>query len=143
MKKKLKIFISIGILLVVFLLICFLVFPKKRTLIDTMDVKNLEKENKTSLIYVSSNKKGECSNCLEIRKYLDKNKLNYKVYDRNKVSSDEYLEFLQYMHIDKKIFKLPALIYIKNGKVENYIMNIKDREKLKEYVKNYKLTEIK
>ena len=146
MKNNRKLYFIVFALLLVFIILLFIsnhFFLSNSKEIDFSAIKRLEKENKTGLVYVFSSNKKECLTCMQIKKYLDKNHIHYFMYDIIRVDEEEYISFLRYMHIDKKLFMLPALIYIKDGERQYYIMNIQNDEQLHKYIQDYELETIK
>lgn len=143
-RPNIKIIIIIA-LLVITSIIFILILPNlyKEDKIDIKEITSIEKDKKSVVIYVYTGNNEFCPQCREYIKYLNKKRINYKLYDKEKVTSDEYKKFLKTIHIDKNTFSLPALIYINNGKVSSYIMNIKNEEVLDKFISDYNLNTIK
>lgn len=121
------------IIFIVFLINTFSNNVDNKKIISTID----DKESMT--IYVENSDSKKCNDCLEIKKYLDDKKINYFLYDVNKVSESNYNDLLKKLNIDKDVFNYPAVIYIKDGKMYANIININDTKIVEQFIKDYDL----
>lgn len=143
-KLNIKIIIIIAVLIIISI-IFILILPNlyKEDKINIKEIKNIKKDKKNTIIYVYTGDKKVCSKCREQINYLNKKRINYKLYDKSKIKEEEYKSFLKELRIDLKTFSLPALLYIKEGKISSYIMNIKNKEVIEKFINDYNLTTIK
>ena len=105
-------------------------------------IKDIVNNGKEAIIYYYNSDSTAQINS-EIKTYLDKEKINYYIYDAAKINQEEYNNILKALNIDNEIFGLPAIIYIFSGKVYSDIININDIEIVKRYVEENELTNVK
>ncbi len=143
-KLNLKIIIIIAMLIITSI-IFIMILPNlyKEDKISIQEIKNIEKDKENAIIYVYTGNKKICLECREHIDYLNKKRINYKLYDKSKIEEEEYKEFLKTLHIDLNTFSPPALLYIKDGKIASYIMNIKNKKSIEKFINDYNLTTIK
>ena len=79
----------------------------------------------------------------EIKEYLDELKIHYYAYDDVDVSKEEYNKFLSLLSIDKDVFGVPAIIYIRDGVMYGNIINIDSKESVKQFIDDYDLYTVK
>lgn len=106
------------------------------------DIKTLMDNKETFIIYYYNSKSSNKYN-KDIKQLLDKNKINYYMYDDNKVNKEEYSNFLSLIGIDEKLFGTPAIIYIKDGKMYSNLISIDNENSVNAYIKDYDLVTIK
>lgn len=92
------------------------------------------KDKDSFLIFINNE---ECSNCNEIKTFLDNKNVSYE--ELNEYNSEAKKIFKKYDFIvDESIS--PAVIYVKNGKVYSSLVNLVDTEELGLFIENYKLS---
>ncbi len=106
------------------------------------EIVNMINDKDTFLIYYY-NSKSKNKNNKEIKKYLDELGIRYFNYNDSLIKRNEYTEFLKLMEIDKSIFGVPALIYIRNGKMYGNIINIDSKEVVDKFIESYDLYTVK
>lgn len=114
---------------IIFLIILF----GKSMSVDSISKKM--KKNTSFLIYITNN---YCENCNKIGSFLDKNNVLYDKLNEN--SSQAKKIFKEYNVISDESIS-PAVIYVKDGEVYSYLVNLKDTEELSEFLNYYKLSE--
>lgn len=140
-----NIFILVVIILVVMLIIYggLQLINTNTKSIKSTDISDMMKDKKTKIIYVENSNSKKCSKCSEILKHLDKNKINYEVYDVKKYSTKEYEKMLQTLNINPSDFNYPAVIYIKDGVMYSNIINIESTKVVDLFIKDYELKKVK
>ncbi len=138
-KKILLILFIILIIFISFMLINKFIFNNKITI---EDVEEIQKKQENVLIYIYNSNKEECNNCNSIKEYLNSKKINYKLYDINNLSNDEYKKFLKQLHVDINTIKLPAFLYLKDGKIYSYLIGINNNKILEKFILNYDLNKL-
>lgn len=98
--------------------------------------------NDTFLIYYY-NSKSENKNNKDIKKYLDGLGIKYYSCDDASIEKKQYDEFMKLVDIDKDLFGVPALIYIKNGKMYGNIINVDSKTVVKRFISDYDLYTVK
>ncbi len=88
----------------------------------------------TFLIYVDSY---QCDSCTEVKKLLDQRNVEYETM---KMDSPEAKNFFDKYEIDNNGEVIPAVIYIKDGKVYSTMFQISNLEELELFLKNYHLS---
>lgn len=104
---------------------------------NTTNIRKIISENQEAIIFVENSDSNKCKNCKKIKKYLNKSKTEYVLYDVKKHTNDEYIEMLQSLSIYPSSFHYPAIIYVKNGKNYADLINIKDPNKIEKFIKKY------
>ena len=99
--------------------------------------------NKDSFLVYYYNSKSNNKNNNKIKKYLDKQEINYYLYNDKNVDKEEYAKFLTLIDIDKELFGMPALIYYKNGEIYGNLINIDGIEVVEKFIKDYDLYTVK
>lgn len=111
-----------------------ILFFTNRLSIGGKDISSKLKQKDTFVIFVESNK---CDNCKDIQKILDDNRITYESLDANTQEAKNFFE--KYKIVDDGHF-VPAVIYVKKGKVYSSMYNIKNMEEFNLFLKNYKLS---
>ena len=153
MLKKIEKFITkykyifIGILLLL-ILSTIIICVKNNTFNNKVIVTNYDKiskkmDNKDTFIISYYNSKSSNKYNKKVKKYLNKNNINYYIYDDSKVDKNTYNKFLKLVNIDADLFTLPSIIYIKDGKVYSNLIGINNTNTLDKYIKDYDLVLIK
>lgn len=93
------------------------------------------------IYYYNSNSSNSANK--EIKEYLDELKLRYYPYNDVYVDKNEYNKFLEILNIDKDLFGMPAIIYIKDGMMYGNIINIDSEETVKRFIDDYDLYTVK
>lgn len=114
----------------VFVIPIFFIFKNKLSSTPNEILKDI-RNNKTFLLYVT---KENCNNCNNIRKELN----NTKYKELNKDNNKDYNEIIMKLELNDSKLYIPALIYINKGKVESYIVDIKSKEDINNFLNNYK-----
>lgn len=114
----------------VFVIPIFFIFKNKLSSTPNEILKDI-RNNKTFLLYVTKEK---CNNCKNIRKELN----NTKYKELNKDNNKDYNEIIMKLELNDSKLYIPALIYINKGKVESYIVDIKSKEDINNFLNNYK-----
>ena len=153
MLKKIKKFIIkykyifLGILLLL-IISTIIICIKNNTFNNKVIVTNYDEisekiDNKDTFIIYYYNSKSSNKYNKKVKKYLNKNNINYYIYDDNKVDKNTYNKFLKLVDIDADLFVLPSIIYIKDGKVYSNLIGINNTNTLDRYIKDYDLVLIK
>lgn len=116
---------------VVFAIPVFFIFKNKIIYTESELLKSINK--KTILLYITEN---NCKLCKTYRKELDKNNIKYK--ELNKDKEQDYESIINKLELNNSNLYVPALIYIKDGEVQSFIVDIKTKKILNEYIENYK-----
>lgn len=137
--------ILVALIILVLCVVAVILFTnnKKNDMVKNSDIENIIKEGKTAIIYVENSDSKKCEKCLDIKKYLNEEKINYEIYDVNKNTSKEYKKMLQTLTINPSDFNYPAVIYIKEGRIYSNIINVNDTKIVKRFIKDYDLTLVK
>lgn len=142
MKKKDKkgIYIMLILILIVIVLICLVTKETTKKSINSETVRSLLNSDNDSVIVFTSN---DCKYCSETIRYLEKNKINYNLYNMSKNSKSDFNKALDYLGIDRNVFGEPAIIYIKDKMMFANIININDDKVIETFVKDYNLKKVK
>lgn len=132
-RQMMKTFFIILIITLLFLIPLYFIFQNKIIGKESNILSNIRK-NKTIVIYITENK---CSNCNEIRKELQKNKVNYKELNKN---SKDYNKIISILEMKDSNIYTPTLMYVKKGKLYSYIVNIEEKEEVEKFIKKFKLS---
>lgn len=137
--------ILVALIILVLCVVAVILFTnnKKNDMVKNSDIENIIKEGKTAIIYVENSDSKKCEKCLDIKKYLNEEKINYEIYDVNKNTSKEYKKMLQTLTVNPSDFNYPAVIYIKEGRIYSNIINVNDTKIVKRFIKDYDLTLVK
>lgn len=135
MKKKRE-FLIIGIIILLLIVILVVMKLANNRNIKDISIEEIIKSNKTEIVYVENSDKKKCEKCKEIKKYLDKNNIEYVLYDVNKHKKPEYEKMLQSLSINSSDFNYPAIIYIKDGSLYSDIININNTKVIDTFLKD-------
>ena len=91
--------------------------------------------DKSILIYFSSS---DCSYCSHVEEVLKYKKIKYSDYDID--SSFDYDDLLQKIGISKSNLKVPALVYIRKGKMFSNIVGITDEESVLDFLDHFSVS---
>ena len=138
-----SIFILVVIILVVMLIIYGGLQLMNTNSIKSTDISDIIKKKETKIIYVENSDGKKCSKCNKVLKHLEKNKINYEIYDAKKYSTKEYEKMLQTLNINPSDFNYPAIIYIKDGVMYSNIINIENTKVVDLFIKDYELKKVK
>lgn len=141
-KKDKAIACLVGVMLILVIVVLCLaigVAGSKKT-IHADKVKDLVNSDNTSIILFTSK---DCNFCKTAIKELDDQKINYYVYNTSKNNESDLDKALNYLSIDKKLFKTPAIIYIKDNIMFANMINLNSTSDLNSFIKQYKLTSVK
>lgn len=141
-KKILIIVVAVIVVLLLVLLVKNLLGGKNVTH-SSADFSKIIENSETTIVYVENSDSKKCKDCDKIKKYLDKQNIEYLIYDVNKYSDKEYTEVLKSIEINPADFSYPAVIYMKDGKVYSNVINISDTKSVDNFIKTYDLTNIK
>lgn len=128
------------VVILVIIVICMVTKETTKKSINSEKIKNLLNSDTDSVVVFTSNK---CKYCGETVKYLEKNNINYYLYDISKNSKSDFNKSLDYLGIDRNVFGEPAIIYIKDKMMFANIINISDDKVIKSFIDDYKLTNVK
>ena len=117
---------------IVFAVPVYFIYKNKISVEDSKILKKIKQE-KTFFIYVTEDK---CKTCKELKKELNNEKVLYE--ELNKGKERDYDRIITKLELNNSILTVPTLIYVEEGKVVSYIVDIKSEEYLKEYINNYK-----
>lgn len=139
-----KIFILIIAILIV-MLVCYLVinFIGEKSNSPKSSVNTIISNSETAVLYVWNSDTKKCKDCKEIKKHLDKKKINYIDYDVKNYSKSKYEKMLTTLSINPPDFNYPAVIYVKDGAMYSNIINISDTKTVDTFIKEYKLENVK
>lgn len=119
-------------IIIVFAVPVYFIYKNKIAITETQLVKDI-KNKKSLILYVTQNK---CKICNTLKKELDNNDIEYIVLNKDK--EKDYDNVLTSLGLNSSNIEIPTLIYIENGEVVSYIINIESKERLNDYLKNYK-----
>ncbi len=146
-KKKMRnIIIAVFIIFIIILVI--IIINNKRIVSDDKntitydEIYNMINNKDTFLIYYYNSKSSNKNNII-IKKYLDELGIKYFNYNDVLIDRDEYNKFIDVIDINKEVFGMPALIYIRNGEMYGNIINIDNKELVDKFINNYDLYTIK
>ena len=114
----------------VFIIPIFFIFKNKLSSTPNTIIKDIRDE-KTFILYITKEK---CNTCKMIKQELSE--IKYK--ELNKDKNKDYNEIIMKLELDDSKLYIPALIYINKGKVESYIVDIKSKEDINNFLSNYK-----
>ena len=114
----------------VFIIPIFFIFKNKLSSTPNTIIKDIRNE-KTFILYITKEK---CNTCKMIKQELSE--IKYK--ELNKDKNKDYNEIIMKLELDDSKLYIPALIYINKGKVESYIVDIKSKEDINNFLSNYK-----
>ncbi len=117
---------------IVFAVPVFFIFKNKLLVEESSVLKDI-RNDKTFILYIT---KDNCKICKTLQKELDNKDIEYEVLNRNK--NKDYNEIIRNLGLTNSKLEEPALIYIEKGETISYIVDIKDKEYLNEYLENYK-----
>ena len=124
--------ILVGILIVGIALIFIILFFLKG--FNTGPITEKMNNSDTFVIFVEND---ECDKCSDIQSFLDEKNVSYELL--NEYNSEAKKIFKKYDFVTEEAIS-PAIIYVKNGKVYSYLVNMNDTEELSLYIENYKLS---
>ena len=112
---------------------------------STITYKKIEKliNDKEDFIIYYYNSDSSNQNNMKIKSYLNKLHIKYYQYNDRYVNKEEYNNLLKLLNIDKKLFGIPSIIYIKNGKMYGNLINIDGELVVKQFVDSYDLYTVK
>ncbi len=113
---------------------CLIMFFVNRLSVGGKDISSKIKQKETFVIYVESKK---CDNCKDIQEVLDDNEISYEKLDADTQEAKNFFE--KYKVVDDGHI-VPAVIYVKKGKVYSSMYDIKNMEEFNLFLKNYKLS---
>ncbi|MBR5370114.1 MAG: hypothetical protein IK137_02285 [Bacilli bacterium] len=116
----------------VFAIPLFFVFKNKFTIKEDQLLKSINNKE-TVFIYIIEDK---CDNCKTLKKELDNKKIKYKIL--NKDTNQNYKKIINMLGFYSSNMYIPALIYVKDGEVQSFIVDINNKKALNEYIENYK-----
>ena len=93
------------------------------------------KNKESFVIYLDSDNCGE--NCDKVKKILDDNNISY---EKLSYSTQQAQNFIEKYNIVDDGHIVPAVFYVRKGKVYSSMYNIRNTEELKLFIKNYKLS---
>ena len=111
-----------------------IMFFSNRLSIGGKGISSKIKQKETFVIYVESNK---CDNCKDIKEILDDNSIEYESLDADTQEAKNFFE--KYKVVDDGHI-VPAVIYVKKGKVYSSMYGITNLEEFNLFLKNYKLS---
>jgi len=91
------------------------------------------KNKETLILYITED---NCSKCNTIKKELNNKNIEYKELNKNK--EIDYNKIISTLELDSSNMYSPAIIYIENGEVISYIVDVNSKERLDDYLENYK-----
>lgn len=139
-KNKKGLYLVLIVVVLIIVLICLVTKETTKKSINSEKIKDLLNSGDTSVVVFTSNK---CKYCGETTRYLEKNHINYYLYNISKNSKDDFNKSLNYLGVDKNLFGEPAIVYIKDKMMFANIININDEKVIKTFVKDYNLTKVK
>lgn len=123
----------IGLLLALVIAIPFLLlFSNKLTNFNSEVYNKIRKDKSFLVLFIDSS---SCNNCNSTIKTLNDLDIKYYKYDIKK--GNDYTDILKELNIKEELVEPPALIYIKNGKMEANMMNISKTEDILDFLEFY------
>ena len=123
--------IGIVVLLVFGILFFFVLLNKFSP--RSPEVVNSVKKGETIYVLIDEKK---CSTCKKIKEILKEEDIKY--YEINVDKDSHYKEFLDSISATENEVVIPTLMYIKDGKLDSTVVDIKDEDVLKVFIKNTK-----
>ena len=138
-----KIIIAIAILIAIIIIgkCTYQYFHERSTNSYDEIVKLIKEKDDLIIYYYSSDSKNE--NNKKVLGYLDKLGIKYYQYNDKYVSEEELNNFLQLVGIDKKLFDIPSIIYIKEGKMYGNLISIDSEKVVEQFINSYDLYTVK
>lgn len=121
-----KFLLGLGVAILFAIPIFFFVVRQFRD--PTSDVSKMISKKETMLIYFYSS---SCSYCSRVQDVLDYKKVSYHFYD---ISATDYDEVLRKLGLSKEVVEVPALVYVKDGKMVGNVMKIQDEESVLDFL---------
>ncbi len=140
--KLIYVFIGFFAIILGYIVICIILSNTNNSTITYNKLETLIKNKDTAIVYYYNSKSSNKNN-QSVKRYLDKNGIRYYVYNDSFVEKKEYNNFLKLLNIDKKVFGLPAIIYINNGKMYANLINIDSTDVVKDFIDHYDLYTVK
>lgn len=146
MNKNKIIYILIGIIVILVIsnILLLINYNGNKDTVDYRYSDVIKKiENKEEFLLYYYNSKGTSSFNLEIKKYLDKEKIKYYYIDELDINKEEYNKLLELLNIDGDVYSIPALIYIRDGMNYGDLINIDNIDLVHDYLMLYDLYRLK
>jgi glutaredoxin len=124
--------IFIVAVVLVFTIPVYFIFKNKIMVQESTTLKEI-RNNKTIMLYITEN---NCKQCKILKKELDKTDIEYE--EINKDKEKNYNRILSQLGLKSSTITVPSLIYVEEGKVISFVVDIDSKEKIKEYINNYK-----
>lgn len=123
----------LGLLIALVIAIPFLLlFSNKLTNFNSKVYNEIRKDKSFLVLFIDS---PSCNNCNSTIKTLNDLDIKYYKYDIKK--ENDYTDILKELNIKEELVEVPALIYIKNGKMEANMMNISKTEDILDFLEFY------
>lgn len=142
MKENKKIVI-LGLAVFILIVVSVMILINNKSSEKNVSIDEIIKNSETKILYVENSDKKKCEDCKKIKKYLDRKKINYVLYDANKHKKEEYEKMLQSISINPSDFNYPAIIYIKDGSLYSNIINIKDEKVIDKFFQDNNISNLK
>lgn len=78
-----------------------------------------------------------CSNCDNIKAFLDSENVSYEEIYEDSGDAEDIFKTYEF-NTEKSVS--PAVLYVKEGKLYAFLVNINETDELKYFIKNYKLS---
>lgn len=124
-KKLVKKFFLTAFIILIFIIPVFIIFYNRYKYTEDTILNNI-RDKKTFILYITENK---CSNCKEIEKALKNTK--YRKISKN---NNDYNSITSELEIYNQNITAPALMIIKKGVLDSYIVDIKDKKEVKNFI---------
>lgn len=124
-KKLVKKFFLTAFIILIFIIPVFIIFYNRYKYTEDTILNNI-RDKKTFILYITENK---CSNCKEIEKALKNTK--YRKISKN---NNDYNLITSELGIYNQNITAPALMIIKKGVLDSYIVDIKDKKEVKNFI---------
>lgn len=124
-KKLAKKFFLTAFIILIFIIPVFIIFYNRYKYTEDTILNNI-RDKKTFILYITENK---CSNCKEIEKALKNTK--YRKISKN---NNDYNSITSELGIYNQNITAPALMTIKKGVLDSYIVDIKDKKEVKNFI---------
>jgi uncharacterized membrane protein len=118
---------------IIFAIPIFFLLRNKMFIPDSKIIKSLK--NKDSMVILIVDNK--CNRCDKSKEVLTKLDVNYFIL--NKSTNRDYNRILRKLELTEEDLEIPTIILVNEGKLYSYITNIKSKQEITDFVKNYNL----
>ena len=122
----------IGLMVALFVGGLLIIIFYRSLISERSKVYNQLRSDDTVLLFVEDN---NCDRCIQIKNILDNKRVEYYIYNRDSDVERDSIE--KVLKIDNYSIEIPALMYVKNGKVKSFLSDAEDIEEINDFIDNY------